>query len=206
MAKKKSRRKNQPEANIDLTALILIIIGIVLSFIIYTTEKGSVGGFIDKMILHGLVGKLTIAIPIIFIFLGIYIIFRDYSRLKLKAFQIILLIVSVAALITAFEYPFVEGNEAENIIDAFGKLYVLGVNGQGGGILGALLAVPLIEGFGMLVAKVIIISIILVITVLVTGITFSSIIIGIKDWICDMIEAKCSLKPVDDDVVELKHH
>ena len=48
---------------------------------------------------------------------------------------------------------------------------------------------PLIEWFGMLVAKVIIISIILVVTVLVTGITFSSIIIGIKDWICDMIEA-----------------
>lgn len=189
MAKRKNRRKNKPEASVDLTSLLLIIAGIIFSFIIYSSDKGIVGTFIYKIIFGGLVGRLTVAIPIIFIFLGIYLIFRDYSRLKLKTFQIVVLIISIAALITAFEYPFSAEVRPENIGDCFGTLCVMGTEGQGGGLLGAILAVPLIEGFGTLIAKVITICLILVITVLVTGITFSSIIIGMKDWICEMVAA-----------------
>ncbi|MBR4110952.1 MAG: DNA translocase FtsK 4TM domain-containing protein [Clostridia bacterium] len=189
MAKRKSSRKNKPEASLDLTSLLLIIIGIVFSFIIYSSDKGIIGNFIYKMIFGGLVGRLTIAIPIIFIFLGIYLIFRDYSRLKLKTFQIILLIISVAALITSFEYPFSSENRPDGIFDCIGTLYLMGAQGQGGGFFGAVLAAPLIEGFGLLVARVITICLIVLITVLVTNITFSSIIIGVKDWICEMIEA-----------------
>ena len=189
MAKRKSRRKNKPEASLDLTSLLLIIIGIVFSFIIYSSDKGIVGNFIYKMIFGGLVGRLTMAIPIIFIFLGVYLIFRDYSRLKLKTFQIIVLIISIAALITSFEYPFSAENRPDGIFDCIGTLYLMGTQGQGGGFFGAVLAIPLIEGFGLLVARVITICLIIVITVLVTGITFSSIIIGMKDWICEMIEA-----------------
>ena len=189
MAKRKSRRKNKPEASLDLTSLLLIIVGIVFSFIIYSSDKGIIGNFIYKMIFGGLVGRLTIAIPIIFVFLGIYLIFRDYSRLKLKTFQIVILIISIAALITSFEYPFSPENRPDGIFDCIGTLYLMGAQGQGGGFLGAVLAVPLIEGFGLLVARVITICLIVLITVLVTGITFSSIIIGMKEWICEMIEA-----------------
>ena len=55
MAKRKSRRKNKPEAGVDITSLLLIILGIVFSFIIYTSDKGIVGNFIYKMIFGGLV-------------------------------------------------------------------------------------------------------------------------------------------------------
>ena len=50
MAKRKSGRKNKPEASLDLTSLLLIIIGIVFSFIIYSSDKGIIGNFIYKMI------------------------------------------------------------------------------------------------------------------------------------------------------------
>lgn len=57
MAKRKSRRKNKPEASMDLTSLLLIIFGIVFSFIIYSSDKGIIGNFIYKMIFGGLVRK-----------------------------------------------------------------------------------------------------------------------------------------------------
>ena len=109
--------------------------------------------------------------------------------MKLKTFQIVVLIISIAALITSFEYPFSAENRPDGFFDCIGTLYLMGTQGQGGGFFGAILAVPLIEGFGLLVSRVITICLILIITVLVTGITFSSIIIGMKDWICEMIEA-----------------
>ena len=39
MAKRKTRRKNKPEASIDLMSLLLIIVGIIFSFIIYFILK-----------------------------------------------------------------------------------------------------------------------------------------------------------------------
>ncbi len=63
----------------------------------------------------------------------------------------------------------------------------MGTTWQGGGLMGSILAVPLIEGFNMTVAKVVIIALITFVTFLVTGIAFSTIMIGIHDWFCDMI-------------------
>lgn len=185
---KRRRRKNEPKMNIDATSLILIVLGIIFGVLIYSKDLGPVGAFIKNSFFGGLIGKLTIAIPIVFVVLGIYIVFRDFSRLKLKTFQVILLLISVAALFTAIDYPFSFETKPDSLWNCVDTLYRLGTEGNGGGIFGMILAAPLIEGFNKAVAYVVIIALILVTTVLVTGITFSSIIIGIKDAIANWIE------------------
>ena len=156
--------------------------------LIYSKDLGPVGTFVKSTFLGGLVGKLTIAVPIILIVLGVYVVFRDFSRLKLKTFQIILLLVSVAALMTTIDYPFNAEVRPEGFWNCIDGLYKLGTENVGGGLFGAVLAAPLIEGFNKPVAYVVIIGLIIVTTIFVTGITISSIIIGIKDGVCDWIE------------------
>lgn len=187
MAKRK-KKKNASQPNIDITSLLLIVFGIILAFIIYSNDQGIFGSVIRDFIFGGLIGKITFALPIILIVLGIYVVFRDYSRLQLKTFQLMLLLVSVAGLMTCFDYPYTHDAPPESWISAIGHLCQMGTEGQGGGLLGALVAVPLIQGFNMTVAEVIIIAIIAVITFLVTGIAFSTIIIGIHDWFANMFE------------------
>lgn len=185
---KRRRRKNEPKMNIDATSLILIVLGIIFGVLIYSKDLGPVGAFIKNCFFGGLIGKLTIAIPIVFVVLGIYVVFRDFSRLKLKTFQVILLLISVAALFTTIDYPFNSEVKADGLWNCVETLYRLGTEGNGGGIFGMILAAPLIEGFNKAVAYVVIIALIFATTVLVTGITFSSIIIGIKDAIENWIE------------------
>ena len=187
MARKK-KRKNASQPNMDITSLLLIVVGIILAFIIYSNDQGIFGSVIRDFILGGLIGKLTFALPIILMVLGIYVVFRDYSRLQLKTFQLILLMTSVAGLLTCFDYPYTHDNPPDNWISAIGHLCQLGTQEQGGGLLGALVAVPLVQGFNMTVAEVIIIAVIAVITFLVTGIAFSTIIVGIHDWFANMFE------------------
>ena len=187
MAKKK-KRKNKAQPGIDMTSLLLIVSGIILAFIIYSQEQGVFGSFISDFVLGGLIGKLTLALPIILIILGIYVVFRDYSRLQLKTFQLLLLMVSIAGLLTCFDYPYTHDNQPSSWISAIGHLTQMGTEWQGGGFFGALLSVPLIQGFNMVVAKVILIAVIAVITFLVTGIAFSTIIVGIHDWFANMFE------------------
>jgi uncharacterized membrane protein len=85
------RRRKKKEVNIDLTSISMIITGIILAIIIYSSDLGAVGTFIKFGFLGGFFGKVTMAIPIALIVLGIYVIFRDFSRLKLKSFQVIIL-------------------------------------------------------------------------------------------------------------------
>ncbi len=187
MAKKK-KKKNQSQPNVDITSLLLIVFGIILAFIVYSKDQGVFGSVISNFILGGLVGKLTLALPIILIIMGVYVVFRDYARLQLKTFQLLLLITSVAGLLTCFDYPYTHEVQPDNWISAIGNLCQLGTQWQGGGLLGALVAVPLVQGFNMAVAEVIIIAVIAVITFLVTGIAFSTIIVGIHDWFASMFE------------------
>ena len=187
MAKRK-KKKNQTQPNVEITSLLLIVFGIILAFIVYSKEQGVFGSIISDFILGGLIGKLTLALPILLIIMGIYVVFRDYSRLQLKTFQLLLLITSVAGLLTCFDYPYTSEVQPDNWISAIGNLCQLGTQWQGGGLLGALVAVPLVQGFNMTVAEVIIIAVIAVITFLVTGIAFSTIIVGIHDWFANMFE------------------
>lgn len=193
MAKRK-KKKNEAQINIDLTSIILIVLGIIFSVLIYSKDLGPVGVFVKSTFLGGLIGKLTIAVPIILIVLGIYVVFRDFSRLKLKTFQIILLLISIAALLTIVEYPYNAEIRPESFWKELDAMYKLGTQNIGGGLFGAILATPLIEGFNKAVAYVIVIGLIVVTTVYVTGITVSSIIVGIRDGICEMIETRKSEK------------
>ena len=94
MAKKKKKRKDS-QPNIDIASLLLIVFGIILAFIVYSKDQGVFGSFISDFILGGLIGKLTLALPIILIILGIYVVFRDYSRLQLKTFQLRVLTIPI---------------------------------------------------------------------------------------------------------------
>lgn len=187
---KKRKKKNEAQINIDLTSIILIVLGIIFSVLIYSKDLGPVGVFVKSTFLGGLIGKLTVAVPIILIVLGIYVVFRDFSRLKIKTFQILLLVISVAALLTIIEYPYSAEIRPEGFWKSIDSLYKLGTANVGGGLLGGILAMPLVEGFNKAVAYVIVIGLIVITTVYVTGITVSSIIIGIRDEIFSMIESR----------------
>ncbi len=110
MAKKKKKRKNSSEPNVDRTSLLFIILGVVLGVMIYSQEQGFLGNMIVKFLLGGLMGQLTLALPVILVVMGFYVIFRDYSRLQLKTFQMLLLMMSVSGLLTCFAYPYTHEN------------------------------------------------------------------------------------------------
>ncbi len=192
MARKKKKTK---EINVDLTSVLLIIIGIILAIIVYSNDLGSIGGFIKYGLLGGFFGKVAMIIPIALIVFGIYIIFRDYSRFKLKAFQVIILAISIAAIFTLVERNEIIPQGTEGFMSYISAFYEAGAGGVGenqeiigGGILGGIIAVPLYLGFNKYVAYAILISVVVIITMFITGITLSSIIIALKETIEDMIE------------------
>lgn len=64
-----ARRKKKNDMNIDLTSISLIIIGVILAIIIYSSEQGAIGSFIKYGLLGGFFGKVAMAIPLLLIVL-----------------------------------------------------------------------------------------------------------------------------------------
>ena len=120
------RKKKNKEMNVDLTSVSMIITGLVLAIIIYSSDLGAVGSFIKYGILGGLFGKVAMAIPILLIVLGIYVIFRDFARLRLKTFQIVVLAISVAGIFTLADRNLVIAEGTEGILSYIGAFYKAG--------------------------------------------------------------------------------
>ncbi len=181
--KKKKKKSKKVNKNIDMQSMILVAVGIILGVIIYSEQTG-LGSIIKNTLIGGLIGKLAYALPFILVFMGIYIVFKDYSKFKLKAFQFVLLLALLCALVTLIEYPYDEYNPAESWWSAIASLCSAGTmfsspEGIGGGLIGAIISVPLAQAFGLIPARIILITIMVIVTFLVTGIAFSSIIKGI---------------------------
>lgn len=185
-----ARRKKKKEVNIDLTAIAMIIFGIILAIIVYSSDLGGLGNFIKFGIFGGLFGKVTMAIPIVLIVLGVYVMFRDFSKLKLKTFQVIVLTISVAGIFTLVDRHSVIPSGTEGLFSYIAAFYKSGANHEGmigGGVLGGIISIPLYLWFNKYVAYAILIGLVAVSSMLITGITLSTIIIAAQELISEML-------------------
>ena len=204
MARKKKRKAG--EVNIDLTSIIMIIVGIISAVIIYSKDLGAVGTFIKYGIFGGLFGKVTMAIPIILILLGVYVIFQDFSRLKLKAFQVVMLAISIAGLFSIYAKPQILQNDPQGVFGCLKAFYLSGASQSpsmiGGGIIGGVVSIPIATWFNDLVAMVILWGIAIFSTMIITGITISAVIVAIHETVSEMMDA--TKKEYANNVIDFK--
>ena len=192
MAKKKKKVK-KTEDSVDILSLGLIAFGVILGVIVYSKQEAGVGSFIKDFVLGGIFGKLALALPVFFVIMGIYVVFRDYSKNRIRGIFFVFLLLLLTSLVTSFDYPFTKEAPASSFFSVIGELTSLGtryseIPNAGGGFLGSILAVPLISFFGIIPARIIIITLMIVFLFIVTGIAFSSIIIGIREFLENSIE------------------
>ena len=147
MVKRRSRKHAKETNNIDFTVVILIIISILLAILIYTNE-GYIGQNLSP-VLGGLVGIIKFIIPI-----GTFAMAISISRSKKKYAKnriiqyigFILCICIILCIIQILNGNLILQDDFWNIID---DAYELGVENQGGGAIGAIVAVILIRLIGI---------------------------------------------------------
>lgn len=187
----KKKRKNKKEVNVDFTSIMMIIVGIILAIIIYSRDLGVLGSIIKYNIFGGLFGKVTLAIPIALIVLGVYVIFRDYSKLKLKSFQVIILAISVAGIFTLVDRNLIIPAGTVGPLEYIGAFYKAGSMTEmiGGGVLGGVVAIPLYLWLNGAAAYAILISFVVFSTMIITGITISAIVVAVQELFYEMFIA-----------------
>lgn len=143
---KRGRKKKKQHVNINVVVAIMIIASILLAVLIYS-NSGFIGEHLSPF-LGGIMGYVKYFLPIGVFILAIYIAYQGETSWSKKVVQFCALLLCISVIMNVYEIYqgniIFEGKSLENIINQF---FNLGSKGAGGGAIGAIFTIPLIDLF-----------------------------------------------------------
>ena len=173
------KNKKKSGINIDLAVLIMFVVTI-LSFVLIYGENGVIGEILSPA-LGGIIGIIKYVIPVGFLVLTVCIAKDDRNYITSRFVQYGILLACIAATLSIYQFSngyISETLEFSQIIEA---AYDLGVQNNGGGTVGAVIAYPLIKLLGTFGAAVTTMGIVAVLFVFTFGLHPSRIMLDIMD-------------------------
>ena len=185
-----SRKATRSKAStIDMTVVGLIVLSILLSVLIYG-RSGTIGIKLNE-ILGGMMGFIRYVLPIGIFAVAIKIATDDDEYITSKLAQYTILLVSFAVLMSVYQISKDELYISNRDISYIAKdAYNLGTAGSGGGVLGAILATPLVNLLGEVGATILCIGVVAMLAVFTFGINMSEIINDLMERVQEKRETK----------------
>ena len=148
MAKrKKSRKKQEPKVTIDVAVVGMIIASILLGILIYS-KAGFLGETLSPA-LGGIMGFIKYIIPIGTFIIAIYLACnrgKEYMISKISLYAMFL--ICVAILMSTFQISAGTIGIGTSMDKSLESAYELGTKDIGGGIIGTIIAIPLVKMIG----------------------------------------------------------
>ncbi len=148
-AKRSNTTAKKTKKDRNLQFFIVTIISILMAILIYG-KSGYIGEYLSPM-LGGLIGIIKYIVPIGTFIIGITILKEDKDYLKSKLIQYTIAIICICSIMTM-----VQGlNIEDDLSDVIQLAYNQGIQNEGGGIVGVLIAYPLSKLLSPLGAQVV---------------------------------------------------
>ena len=161
MARRKSR-KNKNKRNIDIIFVILLITSVVTAITIYL-QTGYIGEVISPVI-GGFFGIIKNTIPV-----GIFLLALATAREEKKSYttriiQFLIIIATLCSLLTILEISKENFKIEYSLVQLIQNSYESGKLNLGGGVVGAIIAIPFVKLFGLTGAAIILSVIVFILT------------------------------------------
>ena len=165
-AKRATVKKKKVDKGLQL--FIITIVSILLAILIYV-KSGYIGRNLSPM-LGGLVGIIKYIIPIGTFLIGVTAIKDDKDYLQAKMIQYVIAIMCICSIMTIVQISSQELNMNDDLSDIIDLAYDQGTQNRGGGVVGILVAYPLIKLFDVIGATVISVGMALILIIFTFGI------------------------------------
>ncbi len=202
-AKRANTRKKQNRIDIDLAVVSMIIISILLTVLIYT-NSGYIGKTLSP-ILGGIIGWMKYILPIGTFAIAINLACEKKALLTPKLIQYGVFLMCIAVIMCIYQMS--TGNI--DINGEFGNVlkqaYDLGQKNIGGGAIGAIVAIPMVELLGMTGAIILSIGIAILVLIFMFGIHPAKIITNTVDALEERKQAKLEYEEYEEDEEEIKN-
>lgn len=166
-----SAKQAEPARYFELSGILIIALGLLFGVCLYTPYGGYVGEAV-RYVLVGLFGYAAMTIPVFVIGCAVYLMVRrDYNRLYLKLSLSILIMLCISILWQTF------GTNGTNS-SLFEAFEMANRTGTGGGLLGAMIANPLVGAVGKWICAIIFITLTLVLLMFLIKLSPVRILVG----------------------------
>ena len=186
--KRTYKKKKQTATKIDMMIAGLIILSILLAVLIYS-KSGFIGKQLNE-VLGGMLGIMEYILPIGTFILGIRIACDNKENISAKLVLFLVMLISFSVVFSVFQISFGELNTTKNISEIAKDAYQIGILAKGGGALGAIIAVPLVNLLGKVGAIILCIGVAVLLIIFTFGINTSEIISSNVDKIKEKRDEK----------------
>lgn len=194
-------RKKQKKIDIDLAVVSMIIISILLVVLIYT-NSGYIGKTLSP-ILGGIMGWMKYILPIGTFIIAINLACEKKETLSPKLVQYGIFLICIAIIMCVYQMS--QGNIDTN--KEFGSVlkqaYDLGQKNIGGGAIGAIIAMPLVQLIGETGSVILAIGIAIIVLIFLFGIHPAMLITAWMERMEERKEDRKARKLEDDDEEEI---
>lgn len=167
----KSSPKTRKQVNYDIVAIIMIAIGIFVGVSMFTNITGVVGECVKNLLL-GLFGGTAYILCFAMIACSIYyIIKREMGKYRGKSIMAGILFVCICV----FWHIVDNVSTGDGIVDIISSLWNHGIDGEGGGLVGGIIGVPMCSLLNFWGSIIILIPIVLILVICVFEISLASI-------------------------------
>ena len=169
--KKYTKRKytSKRKENKDVAVVMYILVGILFGILIYM-KTGFIGENLSPA-LGGIMGIIKFIVPFGFIAIAIYLACnneKEYPSTKLL--QYIILLVCISIMLSVFQISAGNINISKDVNSIVEQAYSLGQKNIGGGVIGTVLATPLVNSIGSLGTIILALGISIVLLIFIFGI------------------------------------
>ena len=142
----KKKKKQQKGIDINIAVVLMIIVSILLGVLIYG-KSGYIGQTLSP-ILGGIMGPIKYIIPVGMFIIAIYITYQDREYLFSKLIQFGIFLLCIATILSVSQISKGNINIQSEVTQMARDGYYLGEKDIGGGLIGAIIAGPLIKLLG----------------------------------------------------------
>ena len=183
MAKSKRGRKRQTrrkKVNVDVAVVSMILTSIILGILIYM-KTGFIGEYLSPA-LGGIMGVIKYVVPIGIFAIAIYIACNQEKQyISTKLLQYCMLLVCIAIMLSVFQISAGNINISKDVNQIVEEAYKLGKTNIGGGVIGTVLAAPLVNMIGSFGTIILALGIAIVLTIFIFAIRPSELIADFID-------------------------
>ena len=149
MPRGRKSKKKQEQKKLNITVAILIVLSILLAVLIYT-KSGYLGQTLSPA-LGGVLGYIKYLVPIALFAFSLYIAYdKDTKYYMPKIFMFVCILVLIDVIFSSYQIYKGSIDIAQSMDTILGQAYDLGTRDIGGGVLGTVIADPLINLIGIL--------------------------------------------------------
>lgn len=187
------RKKKQYEIGFDIFGILLIVLSIFLYISLLSENSGFIGIGI-KSVLLGILGLGAFVFPVLIVILGIALIYmKGDMKLNHRYYSFILFTVAMLTILYIVDMNSIDQAVDPTFTDTMVIAYDHGLQGHGGGALGAVIGYAEVKLFDKIGSIVINIGFFLIAVLIFTETSFKSVLDFIKAGIISAYAAIISL-------------